>query len=122
MLAGIDAAARAGFDSLKIDTVVMRGVNDDELVDLIEYGRSVGAEVRFIEYMDVGGATRWNRDAVVSQDEMLADHRGALRPRSPRSAAAARPRPIASRCPTAPLSASSPRRRSRSVRTATAAG
>ena len=67
MLAGIDAAARAGFDSLKIDTVVMRGVNDDELVDLLEYGRSVGAEVRFIEYMDVGGATRWCRDAVVSR-------------------------------------------------------
>ena len=72
VLAGIDAAARAGFDSLKLDSVIMRGVNDDELVDLIEYGRSVGAEVRFIEYMDVGGATRWNRDAVVSQDEMLA--------------------------------------------------
>ena len=72
VLAGIDAAARAGFDSLKLDSVIMRGVNDDELVDLIEYGRSVGAEVRFIEYMDVGGATRWNRGAVVSQDEMLA--------------------------------------------------
>jgi cyclic pyranopterin phosphate synthase len=72
VLAGIDAAARAGFDSLKIDTVVMRGTNDDELIDLIEYGRSVAAEVRFIEYMDVGGATRWNRSTVVSQQEMLA--------------------------------------------------
>ena len=72
VLAGIDAAARAGFDSLKIDSVVMRGVNDDELIDLIEYGRSVGAEVRFIEYMDVGGATRWSREAVVSQDDILA--------------------------------------------------
>jgi len=72
VLAGIDAAARAGFDSLKIDTVVMRGTNDDELTDLIEYGRSVAAEVRFIEYMDVGGATRWNRSTVVSQQEMLA--------------------------------------------------
>jgi cyclic pyranopterin phosphate synthase len=71
VLAGIDAAARAGFDSLKLDTVVMRGVNDDELVEMIEYGRSAGAEVRFIEYMDVGGATRWSRDAVVSHDEML---------------------------------------------------
>jgi GTP 3',8-cyclase len=72
VLAGIDAAARAGFDSLKIDSVVMRGVNDDELIELIEYGRSVGAEVRFIEYMDVGGATRWSREAVVSQDDILA--------------------------------------------------
>jgi cyclic pyranopterin phosphate synthase len=72
VLAGLDAAATAGFASLKIDSVIMRGTNDDELVDLIEYGRGVGAEVRFIEYMDVGGATRWNRDAVMSQDEMLA--------------------------------------------------
>ena len=71
VLAGIDAAARAGFDSLKIDSVVIRGRNEDELVDLIEYGRSVGAEVRFIEYMDVGGATQWRREAVVSQQEIL---------------------------------------------------
>jgi cyclic pyranopterin phosphate synthase len=68
---GIDAAAGAGFDALKIDTVVLRGVNDDELVPLIEFGRSIGAEVRFIEYMDVGGATRWTPDAVVSREEML---------------------------------------------------
>ena len=72
VFAGIDAAARAGFESLKIDTVVVRGVNDDELAGMIEFGRHVGAEVRFIEYMDVGGATRWTRDAVVSQREMLA--------------------------------------------------
>src|SRR5262245_15828656 len=72
VLAGIDAAAGAGFDSLKIDTVVMRGFNDDELPALVEFGRSRGAEVRFIEYMDVGGATQWSRDAVVSRREMLA--------------------------------------------------
>ena len=71
VLDGIAAAAAAGFDSLKIDTVVMRGVNDDELAALIEYGRRFGAEVRFIEYMDVGGATRWSSDAVVSRREML---------------------------------------------------
>jgi GTP 3',8-cyclase len=71
VLAGIDAAARAGFDSLKIDTVVMRGVNEHELTALIDYGRSVSAEVRFIEYMDVGGATRWTPRAVVSRREML---------------------------------------------------
>ena len=70
VLAGIDAAA-AAFDSLKIDTVVIRGVNDDELVGMLEYGKRVGAEVRFIEYMDVGGATRWTRDAVVSKRDML---------------------------------------------------
>jgi len=72
VLAGIDAAAAAGFGSIKIDTVVMRGRNDDELPALVEFGRGIGAEVRFIEYMDVGGATRWSRDAVVSRRDMLA--------------------------------------------------
>ena len=69
--AGIAAAARCGLGALKLDTVVMRGVNDDELIELIEYGRRVGAEVRFIEYMDVGGATRWASERVVSRAEML---------------------------------------------------
>ena len=71
VLRGIEAAARAGFASLKIDTVVMRGVNDDELPSLIDRARGWGAEVRFIEYMDVGGATRWSRERVVSREEML---------------------------------------------------
>jgi cyclic pyranopterin phosphate synthase len=72
VLAGIDASRRAGFTGLKIDTVVTRGDNDDELIDLIEFGRDVGAEVRFIEYMDVGGATRWRANAVVTRADMLA--------------------------------------------------
>jgi cyclic pyranopterin phosphate synthase len=83
VLAGIAAAGRAGFDSLKIDTVVIRGTNDDELVGLIEYGKRAGAEVRFIEYMDVGGATRWTRGAVVSRQDMLRRlraHYGAISP------------------------------------------
>ncbi len=71
VLAGIDAAVAVGFRPLKIDTVVMRGVNDDELADLIEFGKPRGAEVRFIEYMDVGGATRWSPEMVVSRAEML---------------------------------------------------
>jgi cyclic pyranopterin phosphate synthase len=56
---------------LKIDSVVMRDVNDDELGDLLEYGKTVGAEVRFIEYMDVGGASRWSPARVVSRREIL---------------------------------------------------
>jgi cyclic pyranopterin phosphate synthase len=73
VLEGIAAAARAGFPgALKLDSVIIRGVNDDELSALIEYGRSVGAEVRFIEYMDVGGATGWSMEQVVSRKEMLA--------------------------------------------------
>ena len=65
------AAARRVFGQLKLDTVVIRGVNDDELVDLIEYGRAVNGEVRFIEYMDVGGASRWSPDRVISRREIL---------------------------------------------------
>ncbi len=68
---GIAAAVRV-FNRIKIDTVVIRGVNDDELPDLIEYGRGVNAEVRFIEYMDVGGASRWSPARVFPRAEMLA--------------------------------------------------
>ncbi len=71
VLAGLDAAASAGFASLKIDTVVLRDCNEDELPDLLEAGRRWGAEVRFIEYMDVGGATLWTRESVVSRQEIL---------------------------------------------------
>jgi cyclic pyranopterin phosphate synthase len=70
VFAGIASAYRV-FGRLKIDTVVIRGVNDDELAPLIEYGRAVNAEVRFIEYMDVGGASRWSPDRVVSRTEIL---------------------------------------------------
>ncbi|MGE0704025.1 MAG: GTP 3',8-cyclase MoaA [Vicinamibacterales bacterium] len=67
---GIEAAHRV-FGSLKIDTVVIKGTNDDELVDLIEFGRRAHAEVRFIEYMDVGGATHWRPERVMSRAEMI---------------------------------------------------
>jgi len=71
VLAGIAAARRSGFEKLKLDTVVLRGHNDDELADLIEFGREAAAEVRFIEYMDVGGATEWSIDKVFTRAEML---------------------------------------------------
>jgi cyclic pyranopterin phosphate synthase len=69
VFAETDEAARPA--QLKLDTVVIRGVNDDELVELIEYAKSMRAELRFIEYMDVGGATRWSPERVVSRREML---------------------------------------------------
>jgi cyclic pyranopterin phosphate synthase len=81
VLAGIAAARKAGFRQLKLNTVVVRGVNDDELVDLVEFARAQDAEVRFIEYMDVGGATGWTAAQVFSQRDMLArisDHYGAV--------------------------------------------
>jgi cyclic pyranopterin phosphate synthase len=70
ILAGIAAARAAGF-GVKLNAVVIRGYNDDELSDLVEYGRSAGVEVRFIEYMDVGGATGWSMDQVLSRREIL---------------------------------------------------
>jgi len=69
---GMQAARRVFPAGFKIDTVVIKGVNDDELADLIEYGRALGAEVRFIEYMDVGGATKWSPADVVSRADILA--------------------------------------------------
>jgi cyclic pyranopterin phosphate synthase len=65
------ATAAPLFPGLKLDTVVIRGVNDDELADLIEFARPHGAEVRFIEYMDVGGATHWSMGRVVPRREMI---------------------------------------------------
>jgi cyclic pyranopterin phosphate synthase len=79
---GIAAATRV-FGRLKLDTVVIRGVNDDELIPLIEYARTVNGEIRFIEYMDVGGASRWSPQRVVSRREMvepLTRHYGAIVP------------------------------------------
>jgi GTP 3',8-cyclase len=67
---GISAAHHA-FSRLKLDTVVIKDVNADELCDLIEYGKTVNAEVRFIEYMDVGGATKWSPARVFTRAEML---------------------------------------------------
>ncbi|RMH05777.1 MAG: GTP 3',8-cyclase MoaA [Nitrospirae bacterium] len=72
VLAGIDMVRKVGFPSLKLDTVAIKGFNDDELVDLVEYGKRIQAEVRFIEYMDVGGANEWSLDQVLSKAEILA--------------------------------------------------
>jgi GTP 3',8-cyclase len=71
VLSAFEAARRVGFAGTKLDAVIMRGENDDELADLIDFGRSNGVEVRFIEYMDVLGATKWTMPKVVSRDEML---------------------------------------------------
>jgi cyclic pyranopterin phosphate synthase len=70
VMRGIDAASRL-FPGIKLDAVILRGLNDDELEPLLDYGASIGAEVRFIEYMDVGGATRWASETVVPRREMI---------------------------------------------------
>ena len=70
IVAGITAARRAGLP-VKINAVVIHGFNDDELGDLVAFGREHAAEVRFIEYMDVGGATHWSAEQVVPRREIL---------------------------------------------------
>ncbi|MEZ5964181.1 MAG: GTP 3',8-cyclase MoaA [Planctomycetota bacterium] len=72
VLAGIDAALAAGFDRVKLNTVVLGGSNDDEVADILQFARARGLEVRFIEYMDVGGATQWAHHAVVPAPAILA--------------------------------------------------
>ena len=82
VLNGISAARMVGL-GLKLNVVVIRGYNDDELLDLVDFARRASAEVRFIEYMDVGGATDWSMRQVVSQSEMLdtlAKHYGPIQP------------------------------------------
>ena len=91
-LEGIRAAAQAGFQELKINTVVMRGFNEDEIEPMVEFARQVEAEVRFIEYMDVGGATHWSADQVFSRAEImarLASSHGSIRPAGEQGAAPA---------------------------------
>jgi len=68
---GIESVGKVGFPNLKLDTVAIRGFNDDELIPVIEFAKHFQAEVRFIEYMDVGGANEWNPDKVLSQDRIL---------------------------------------------------
>lgn len=72
VMEGIESVGRAGFTGLKLDTVAIRGFNDDELIGLIEFGKHYQAEVRFIEYMDVGGANEWVPDKVLSREMILA--------------------------------------------------
>jgi cyclic pyranopterin phosphate synthase len=68
---GIAAAARAGFTGTKLDAVLIRGYNEDEAAELLEFGKGTGIEVRFLEYMDVAGATAWSIEQVVSRLEIL---------------------------------------------------
>jgi cyclic pyranopterin phosphate synthase len=82
VLAGI-AAAGAAFGTLKLDTVVMRGENDDEIAALVAFAGRCGAEIRFIEYMDVGGATRWSASRVLPRREILARLEAAHGPLTP---------------------------------------
>ncbi|HEX2576578.1 MAG TPA: GTP 3',8-cyclase MoaA [Aquihabitans sp.] len=72
VLEGIRAAVAAGFDPVKVNVVVVRGANDDEIVDFARFGRDEGVEVRFIEFMPLDAEERWDRGAVVASADIVA--------------------------------------------------
>jgi molybdenum cofactor biosynthesis protein A, bacterial len=71
VLAGLDQAKRVGMKPIKINAVIIRGTNDDEIIDLVQFARSNGYEMRFIEYMDVGNANAWTLNKTVTKQEIL---------------------------------------------------
>jgi cyclic pyranopterin phosphate synthase len=71
VIAGIDAALDAGLDPVKVNCVVMRGINDDEVVDLARFGRERGVGVRFIEFMPLDADGAWSPERVVPAHEIL---------------------------------------------------
>jgi len=72
VLDGIDAAVAAGFSPVKVNAVLMRGVNDDEVLDFAAFGREKGVVVRFIEFMPLDADGAWTGEQVVSAAEILA--------------------------------------------------
>jgi cyclic pyranopterin phosphate synthase len=72
VLAGIDAAAAAGLEPVKVNVVVKRGVNEEGVVDMARYFRGSGQILRFIEYMDVGSTNGWRLNDVVPAAEIVA--------------------------------------------------
>ena len=73
--AGIAAAAASGLRPLKLNAVAMRGVNDDELVDLVEFALAHDAQMRFIEQMPLDAGHTWDRRQMVTRDEILTELR-----------------------------------------------
>lgn len=71
VLAGIDSAVEAGLDPVKVNCVVVRGVNDDEIIDFAAFGRAKGVEIRFIEWMPLDGGGKWAQDRVVGAKEII---------------------------------------------------
>jgi cyclic pyranopterin phosphate synthase len=71
VLRGIDAAVAAGLAPVKLNTVLQRGVNDEGLLDLVEYARDGGHVLRVIEYMDVGTTNGWRLEQTVPSAEVL---------------------------------------------------
>ena len=71
VLEGIEAAERAGLAPIKVNAVIVRGINDDEILELVKFSRNKGLFLRFIEYMDVGNANTWTLEKTVTKRELL---------------------------------------------------
>ena len=71
VLEGLSVAQRIGLLPIKINAVIERGVNDNEILDLVEFSRQNGFAIRFIEYMDVGNANQWQSGRMVTKKEIL---------------------------------------------------
>ena len=71
VLEGVFAAKKHGLDPIKLNAVVERGVNDDDIIPLVEFSREHGFAIRFIEYMDVGNSNNWTSAKLVSKKEII---------------------------------------------------
>ena len=71
VMEGIDAALSAGFKKLKINAVIKRGTNDDQVIEMIDYFKDQSVIIRFIEYMDVGNLNQWKLNETVGSDEII---------------------------------------------------
>ncbi len=71
VLEGIDAALSVGFKKLKINAVIKRGTNDDQVIEMIDYFKDQSVIIRFIEYMDVGNLNQWKLNETVGSNEII---------------------------------------------------
>ena len=71
VLEGVDAALSVGFKKLKINAVIKRGTNDDQVIEMIDYFKDQSVIIRFIEYMDVGNLNQWKLNETVGSDEII---------------------------------------------------
>ena len=71
VLHGLFVAKAQGFSPIKLNAVIERGVNDDEIIDLVTFSLEHGFAIRFIEFMDVGNVNHWQSDTIVPKQEIL---------------------------------------------------
>lgn len=71
VLEGLFAAKHHGLHPVKVNAVIERGVNDDDIIELVEFCRENGFAIRFIEYMDVGNSNNWTSEKLVAKKEIV---------------------------------------------------